>query len=153
MLLCIFVGCETRTDADKAQEKATAISMSESHRQVGMPKITNFQEKRVAKAVMEECDREDLICYAYLYNAFKGQLVFIGRCQGYGVPYSVQYTNPERPLRPDYADTATIPQPDPSGLFKPQGLSATWLMMIDKDGKSRPVYIEPSIIVSPFPLH
>jgi len=34
----------------------------------------------------------------------------------------------------------------------PDGLSATWLMMIDKDGKSRPVYIEPEIIVSPFPL-
>jgi len=32
------------------------------------------------------------------------------------------------------------------------GLSATWLMMIDKDGVAQPVYVEPQIIVSPFPL-
>jgi len=27
----------------------------------------------------------------------------------------------------------TIPQPDPNGLFMPDGLSATWLMMIDPE--------------------
>lgn len=40
-----------------------------------------------------------------------------------------------------------------NGLFMPQGLSATWLMMIDpQTNEPRPVYVEPEIIVSPFPL-
>ena len=35
----------------------------------------------------------------------------------------------------------------------PTSSSATWLMMIDpEDNKPRPVYIEPEIVVSPFPL-
>ena len=33
-------------------------------------------------------------------------------------------------------------------------VSATWFMMVDpKTNKPRPVYIEPEIVVSPFPLH
>ena len=45
-------------------------------------------------------------------------------------------------------------KPEPNGLFMPEGLSATWLLMIDpKTNEPRPVYVEPQIIVSPFPLH
>ena len=51
------------------------------------------------------------------------------------------------------AGSVVVPQADPNGLFMPTGLSATWLMMIDpKTHEPRPVYIEPEIIVSPFPL-
>lgn len=46
-----------------------------------------------------------------------------------------------------------MPQSEPNGLFMPDSLSATWLMMIDPDtGEPRPVYVEPLIIVSPFKL-
>jgi hypothetical protein len=49
---------------------------------------------------------------------------------------------------------AILPQADPNGLFMPTSSSATWLMMIDpKTNKPRPVYVEPEIVVSPFPLH
>ena len=35
-----------------------------------------------------------------------------------------------------------------------QVLAATWLMMLDdKTGDVRPVYVEPEIVVSPFKLH
>jgi hypothetical protein len=34
----------------------------------------------------------------------------------------------------------------------PDGLSATWVMLKGPDGKVKPVYIEPQIIVSPFKL-
>ena len=53
-----------------------------------------------------------------------------------------------------YDTSIAMPQADPNGLFMPSGLSATWLMMIDqRTGEARPVYVEPQIIVSPFPLH
>ena len=54
----------------------------------------------------------------------------------------------------DNGEVQVLPQPDPNGLFMPTSSSATWLMMVDPNGgKPRPVYIEPEIVVSPFPLH
>lgn len=127
--------------------------MLESSSQLGLPAIKNFQEKKLAKMIFELRDREDLVCYAYLVNKMSGSLVFVGKCMGYGLPYSIQYTNPEKI---DYRNGTAfqLPQADPNGLFMPEGLSATWLMMIDPEtNEPRPVYFEPEIVVSPFKLH
>ena len=154
--MCLFLtGCpEGGDEADVRQRKATEVSLAEADRQIGMPAIKNFQERKLAKLIFELRDQEDLVTYAYL-TSLDGKLVFLGKCIGYGLPYSVQYTNPQK-----IADSnvnygyAILPQADPNGLFMPDGLSATWLMMIDpKTNKPRPVYVEPTIIVSPFPLH
>ena len=88
-----------------------------------------------------------------------GKNHFLGKCIGYGLPYSVQYTNPQKLTRyqkrtGEYDEYGPMPQPDPNGLFMPTGLSATWLMLINPDtGAPQPVYVEPSIMVSPFKLH
>lgn len=154
----LFVGgsCnETTSTADEKQTKATKQAMAEADRQIGMPNIVNFQERKLAKMIFELRDKEDLICYAYLKNEYSGKLVFLGKCIGYGLPYSVQYTNPEYIAESwSQGGFAILPQPDPNGLFMPEGLSATWLMLIDpKTKKARPVYVEPEIVVSPFQLH
>lgn len=139
---------EGRTDAK--QREQTEMLMSEAQRQVGMPGIVNFQQRKLMKMVYELCDKEDLICYAYIKSDYHGKLFYIGQCVGFGIPFSAQFTNPEKYL---YEGT-TIPQPDPNGLFMPTSSSATWLMMIDpKTKEPRPVYLEPEIVVSPFPLH
>ena len=137
--------------------------MAEANAQIGMPAIKNFQERKLAKMIFELRDQEKLVTYAYIVNHMTGELVFIGKCIGFGLPYSVQYTNPQKVVEADHQlghDLAginwpiVVPQADPNGLFMPEGLSATWLMMIDpKTGDARPVYVEPEIVVSPFPLH
>ena len=110
------------------------------------------------------CDKEDLICYAYIKSDYQGKLVFIGKCIGFGIPFSAQFTNPEKVVQGDHQlgyDIAgyvnypmPLPQADPNGLFMPTSSSATWLMMVDpKTNEPRPVYLEPEIVVSPFPLH
>lgn len=148
-------GGEKTTDQKQAEqtEKLTAQINS----QVGMPNLTNFKQKKLMKMIFEECDKEGLICYAYLKSDYQGKLLFIGKCLGYGVPFSAQFTNPERVAhRNKYngGSFGTLPQPDPNGLFMPTSSSATWLMMIDPETKKgRPVYLEPEIVVSPFPLH
>ena len=159
LFLVLVVGCGTvvSDNADKDQQKKTAKSLAEANRQIGMPAIVNFQERRLAKMIFELRDQEDLTTYAYIVS-MTGDLIYLGRCTGFGLPYSVQYTNPERVLAgreyPGQGPGGTIPQADPNGLFMPQGLSATWLMMFDEEsGESRPVYVEPQIIVSPFKLH
>lgn len=147
-ILVLFWGC-VGSDTDNDLRGKTEQLMAEANRQIGMPAIKNFQERKLAKMIFELRDQEELITYAYIVN-LNGGLVFIGKCIGFGLPYSVQYTNPERY---EYKG-ATLPQPDPNGLFMPDGLSATWLMMIDpRTGNPRPVYVEPEIVVSPFPLH
>ncbi|HUS89236.1 MAG TPA: hypothetical protein VMW91_07710, partial [Desulfosporosinus sp.] len=113
--------------------------------------IVNFQQRKLMKMIYELADKEDLITYAYIKSDYQGKLFFIGKCIGFGIPFSAQYTNPMKPIH--YNGIATIPQPDPNGLFMPTSSSATWLMMIDpKTNQPRPVYVEPEIVVSPFPL-
>ena len=149
VVLLMIVGPIACNEADRKQRAQTEKLMVEADRQVGMPNIMNFQQKKTMKMVYEETDRENLIAYAYIKSDYNGKLIFIGKCIGYGVPFSAQYTNPMRRTGNSYA----LPQPDPNGLFMPTASSATWLLMIDPATKKpRPVYIEPEIVVSPFPL-
>ncbi len=163
VFMCFIVtGCQPiEKTADQIQAQQTSRSLKEANSQIGMPAIKNFQERKLAKMIFELRDQEKLVTFAYLVN-LDGQLVFIGKCIGFGLPYSVQYTSPQklvdrfgRPMGGNGTyDPHPMPQADPNGLFMPDGLSATWLMMIDpKTGDARPVYVEPQIIVSPFALH
>ncbi len=150
LAICVsifLVGCSN--SSDDVQKRETEKTLKEAHAQIGMPAIKNFQERKLAKMIFELRDQEKLVTYAYVVT-WQGELIFIGKCIGYGLPYSVQYTNPMKKIA---GYDAVIPQADPNGLFMPDGLSATWLMMIDDKGDARPVYVEPQIIVSPFPLH
>ena len=163
--ILILSGCKKVETSDSVLNKKTEVLMSEANRQIGLPAIVNFQEKKLMKQIYELRDQEDLICYAYLYNRNTGEVgQFLGKCIGYGLPYSTQFSNPVK-----YSGVVTdkvadfsgrnwvysyelMPQAEPNGLFMPEGLSATWLLLIDPSGKPRPVYVEPEIIVSPFPL-
>lgn len=152
-------GCieEPAPKADALVQQQQEKSMREAVRQTGLPAIRNYQEKKMLKMLYELRDREDLVCYAYLVNQFNGKVgQFLGKCIGYGLPASTQYSNPEKVAHRKThqgGSFGTLPQAEPNGLFMPDALSATWLMMIDpKTKEPRPVYVEPLIIVSPFPL-
>jgi len=155
MALVLFTGClEVKPTSDSIQAKQTEKSLAEAQRQVGMPNIVNFQQRKLMKQIYELCDNEKLICYAYIKSDYQGKLVFIGKCIGFGIPFSAQFTNPEKiAYKGHNTGVISLPQADPNGLFMPTSSSATWLMMVDPKGKTpRPVYIEPEIVVSPFPL-
>jgi len=159
LIAVVFMSCITtpKSNADKELQKQTELSMREANRQVGMPGIVNYQEKKNLKWIYELCDQEDFICHAYLFNTMTGEVgQYLGQCIGYGIPYSTQFSNPEKINGREMLGNETIqsiPQSEPNGLFKPEGLSATWLIMIDPETKKpRPVYVEPEIIVSPFKL-
>lgn len=162
-LSVLFVGCveqqrPPKPKADAIMQKRTEVAMREAERQTGFPAIKNFQEKKIMKMIYELRDTEGMICYAYLVNRNTGRVgQFLGKSIGYGLPYATQFSNPEKivvnRIFSQSAIYGTLPQPEPNGLFMPEGLSATWLLLIDpKTNKPRPVYVEPEIIVSPFPL-
>jgi len=160
ILLCVccvvLTGCiENAPDADRRQAEQTRKTLLEADKQVGMPDIVNFTERRLAKDILELRDQETLLTYTYLVS-LEGKLIFLGESIGYGLPYSVQFTNPEvETFRTRQGGGyGTLPQADPNGLFMPDGLSATWILLKDPDtGEARPTYVEPSIVVSPIKLH
>lgn len=158
VLMCMsiimgFDDCKNNlSDAEKDQTKKTKQQALEVNRQIGMPNIINFQERKLAKMIFELRDKENLICFAYIKSDYNGKLTFMGKCIGYGLPYSVQYTSPKYKVE-GMDGSLAMPQADPNQLYMPSGLSATFLMLINpKTGKARPCYFEPEIVVSPFKL-
>ena len=150
LLMSLLGACQNgTTPTDIKQRQATEAMVAEAERLTGPPGITNFTERRFAKMIYELRDKE-VTTYSYFMD-MHGKLHFLCESIGYGLPYSVQYVNPEKRLRGNQSIT-TIPQPEPNGLFMPDGLSATWVLCSDGKGSVKPVYSEPSLIVSPFKL-
>jgi hypothetical protein len=147
-------GCNDNTSSNAVLAQKQEILMQEANRQVGMPNIKNFQERKLLKMILELRDQENLVCYAYIVAEMTGKLVYIGKCIGFGIPYSTEYTNPAITVEGrTQGEFTTLPQADPNGLFMPPSAEGTWLMMVDpNNNEPRPVYIEPRVIVSPFKL-
>lgn len=141
--------------SDIVQAKQQEQMAMEATQQTGMPAIKNFNERKMAKMLFELRDQANLPTTTYLWSEYQGIIKKLCTSFGYGLPYSVQYTNPEKIA--DSAQSygyAILPQADPNGLFMPTNADATWIMCQNPAIPSdvRPVYVEPKIIVSPFPL-
>jgi hypothetical protein len=148
-----LVSCgEYQPTADEKDRLQQEKALQEAQRETGLPAIHNFQEKKLLKQIYELRDNEKIVNYAYLYNEMQGKLVFIGKCIGYGIPYSTQYSNPQKVYHEGSQYGLILPQAEPNGLFMPASSDGTWVMLLDKEGTPHPVYIEPKVIVSPFPL-
>jgi hypothetical protein len=95
-----------------------------------------------------------LVTYTYLWNEFNGKLVFLCNSVGYGIPYATQYTSPQKEAGYYEHGQYALPQADPNGLFSPAAAEGTWVMCADPANKNgtKPVYIEPRVVVSPFKL-
>lgn len=154
-----LAGCEevkSNQSADEVQEKQTKQMHAEATRQVGMPAITNFQELKFTKMILELRDKE-ITTYTYTVDK-QGGLHFVCQSVGFGLPYSTQMTNPQkvdphRVYRSGDYDHVAVPQPEPNGLFLPDNVDATWILCLDEaDGNVKPVYSEPQLMVSPFEL-
>lgn len=156
ILLFVLTSCtpSSTSTADQMEREATEKLAAEGARQVGLPNIVNFTMKRQVKEIYEVLDREDIPTWTYIVS-MNGDLILLCRSMGYGVPYGTQLTNPMKPEFVRYTggfEFAVMPQPEPDGLFLPEGSHATWVMAIDPQGTRRIVCVEPDIIVSPFPL-
>lgn len=147
--------------SDEAVSDQMEKLLKEGERQTGLPAITNFTEKRMVKWLYELRDQPNYRTYTYI-TTMNGVFVKICDSVGYGINASIQYSNPDKVV--DYEDylgtgyvdanLGTLPQAEPNGLFMPEGLAATYVMCVvpGKD-EVQAVYIEPEIIVSPFPLN
>jgi len=144
-------GPEQQTADDVAAQKQEQLS-AEGNSQVGMPAIHNFARKRELKMIQELADKE-MPTFAYTQD-MNGHYHKICDSLGYGIPAATEYTNPQYiAYTQSQTGVMTLPQADPDGLFSPASSDATWVMCLDPQTKQMaPVYVEPRVTVSPFPL-
>ncbi len=148
-LIGALSGCTVHEpSAERKQGEQLKQSQAEMQRQIGMPDIKNFQERKFAKMILELRDK-GVSTYTYFID-MHGKKHFICNSVGYGLPYAVQYVSPLQ-LAGLYNDHTALPQAEPNGLYMPDSLSATWILC-SKNGEVKPLYVEPQIIVSPFKL-
>jgi hypothetical protein len=147
-LFSILTGCGYTPSVEEDLANKTGKSLAEANQQMGLPAIQNFLERRLVKRLYELRD-STVVTNTYLFNSFNGDLKFLCKSIGYGIPYSVQFTNPEYV----YNYYLTMPLPEPNTLYVPPSLAATWVLCQSyKTGYVLPVYSEPDIVSSPMPL-
>ena len=154
MLLFIAAKCDQEPTADQVDQRRQEYILKEGVREIGMPAIKNFQEKKTLKWILELRDDAKILNYAYVFSEVSGKFTFIGKCIGYPLPYATQYTNPQKTVDGRFQGEFTIiPQADPNGLFSPASAEGTWVLLVNpKNGEAKPMYIEPKVTVVPFPL-
>jgi hypothetical protein len=135
-------------DAADRQTKATRVAMDNADREIGMPRIANYAQRKLLKNAYEDMDQTTLV---YVYTqALDGRFVCIGQAVGYGVSLGTQFTAPYS-LVGGYQDNyGQQPQPEPNGLYMPESGAATIVNLIDPvTGKARTSLIEPNVVTSP----
>ena len=153
MLMIGLASCDasppTATQIEAQKQEQMTLQATQS---VGMPAITNWQEKRILKNILELRDQQiKTITYTQDWNA---KLHKLCDSVGYGIPYATQYTNPQMiAFVQSQTGVGILPQSDPNGLYSPASADGTWVMCLNPQTKElAPVYIEPHVVVSPFPL-
>lgn len=137
-----------KESSDEIQDRKQEEMNKQAVNQVGMPSINNFAEKRHLKDILELRDKE--VATVTYVRDMNGKLHKVCDSIGYGIPYSTQYTNPQKH---DSVHGGVTPQADPNGLYSAPSSDATWVLCLDpKSRKIDPVYVEDRITVSPFEL-
>lgn len=147
IFLFVVLTAQASCQATEAEDRRrSAQSLEEMRSQVGLPNITNYTEAKFARQINELRDQA-IRTWTY-YVDLNGGRHLLCESIGYGIPYSVQLTNPEK----YEMNGATLPQAEPNGLYMPESAEATWILCSDGAGHAAPVYSETRLIVSPFPL-
>jgi len=148
-IAAILSGCDLKPDSRQIEARKQEEMQLQSVQSVGMPAITNYAEKRMMKDILELRD-QNVATTTYITD-MNGKLHKICNSVGYGLPYATQYTNPQMKVGGQNGNV-TLPQADPNGLYSPASADGTWVLCVSKEGKAKPVFIEPRVIVSPIPL-
>ncbi len=150
-IAAILSGCmgSQVPSSDATQARKQEQAAQEANAQTGFPGITKFTEKKMVKMLYERRDSE-VATFSYVMD-MNGRLFHVCDSIGYGLPYGVQFTNPDKVVNEEagqYYYHGTLPQPEPNGLFMPPTADGTWVMCAGKNGSIDPMYVEPHVIVS-----
>jgi hypothetical protein len=156
-----LAGCDQdQPSADTVQNQRQAESDKQAVMSVPFPTITNYAEKRELKQIYEMRD-QSITTYTYFIDR-DAKLHKLCDSIGYPIPYSTEFTSPMRPATSSetpWQGNMALPQSDPNGLFSPAEAAGTWVLCHNPNPNppagqptTGPVYAEPDVIASPFPL-
>nr|DAL25071.1 MAG TPA_asm: lipoprotein [Caudoviricetes sp.] len=156
VLASLFIGCSEKTVSDtstKMEAKQQEELSKQAIMSVGLPNISNFYEKKTLKKIIEMRDNPKLVNYLYTRNDMTGKWIYEGKCIGFGIPYTTQYTNPEKMGTVEGGEYGaenpyTLPQADPNGLYSVPNGTATWVIKVGDKGQQTIEYIESEIRVT-----
>jgi hypothetical protein len=150
--LFLLIGCDIEPTSNQIEAHKQEQELQEMAKQVGMPAISNFREKRILKMVLEMRD-QNITTYTYSYSDYNGKFRFIGNSIGFPISAATQYTNPQKVERMYQGVYVTLPQADPNGLFSPASAEGSYLLMQDPSTKELKVcYFETRVNTLPFKL-
>lgn len=150
--LLALAACSVPKDdsAAKRQADATRQAMDSADREIGMPRIANYAQRKLLKNAYEDMDQTTL---TYVYTqGLDGRFVCLGQSVGYGVSLGTQFTAPYVNEYPGTAErgVAQQPQPEPNGLYMPDSGAATIVNLVDPiTGRARTAIIEPNVVTTP----
>lgn len=138
------------SNSNNVQTQQQEQLSQQSNAVVGMPAIHNFAEKNWMKMILEKRDDPKMATHTYVLD-MQGHYHKICDSLGYGLPYTTQFTNPQR-FEYYYSGghylVGTLPQADPNGLYPPAQADGTWIMCLSDDKKDVDVqYIEDHVAV------
>lgn len=145
-------GEERKPDADQRQAQAQRTSLDNADREIGMPRIVNFAQRKMLKNSYEDMDQTTL---TYVYTqSLNGTFVCLGQALGYGVMGGTQFTAPTTwEYRLNSGVSHDKPQAEPNGLFTPSSGAATIVNLIDPlTGEAHTALFEPNVVTLPFKL-
>lgn len=148
-LLAVVSACSAPSDpAAKRQAEATRTAMDAADREIGMPRIANYAQRKLLKNAYEDMDQTTL---TYVYTqALDGRFVCLGQSVGYGVSLGTQFTAPYVNEYIANGGIAENPQPEPNGLYMPDSGAATIINLVDPvTGRARTAIIEPNVVTTP----
>lgn len=156
VLASLFIGCSEKIVSDtstKMEAKQQEELSKQAIMSVGLPNISNFYEKKTLKKIIEMRDNPKLVNYLYTRNDMTGKWIYEGKCIGFGIPYTTQYTNPEKMGTVEGGqynaeNPYTLPQADPNGLYSVPNGTATWVIKVGDKGQQTIEYIESEIRVT-----
>ncbi|MCX6728699.1 MAG: hypothetical protein NTV39_02945 [Candidatus Saccharibacteria bacterium] len=142
-VVCSAESCGNSSASDSKMNDAQEQLAQQANDAVGMPAITRFQVKRSLKAIYELCDQAHLVTYTYIFSPMTGKFTFVCQSMGYPIPYSTEYTNPDKLANKAHWESSVVAQMDPDGLFHSPSSEATWILRSDPVSKTvSPWYCE-----------
>ncbi len=95
-IAALLIGCGESgvPTSDQTQARQQEQAAQEANAQTGFPGITKFTEKKMVKMLYERRDSE-IATFSYVMD-MNGRLFHVCDSIGYGLPYGVQFTNPEK---------------------------------------------------------
>ena len=153
-LLFTAEDCSENKTSDAKDQTAQEKLTLEGQAQAGLPNITNFTQKKTYKLIQEECDKAGMLTYTYTFSEMTGKYHFAFKSVGYPIPYSTQYTSPEKDIFVTTNSSVhfAMPQQDPNGLFMPAAANGTWILRVEKNGSFTPAFCEPNMTVVQHPF-